>query len=170
MDHRKKDLLKGLPKIDEVMISLGEREAFAKAPRDIVKAICRTVVDELRQKIIKSGNDATDIRLPVITEVADQVMETIDGLHRYRLRKVINATGVVLHTNLGRAPLCTEALKRLMEVAGISEVSARAILAETGPTMDSFKTRVAASARRAASPSILPVSCHFCEPARMPPP
>ena len=118
MDHRKKDLLKGLPKIDEVMISLGEREAFAKAPRDIVKAICRSVVDELRQKIIKSGDDTADIRLPVITEVADQVMEIIHGLHRYRLRKVINATGVVLHTNLGRAPLCTEALNRLTEVAG----------------------------------------------------
>ena len=39
------------------------------------------------------------------------------GLRAYRLRRVINATGVILHTNLGRAPLCREALERIVEVA-----------------------------------------------------
>ena len=67
--------------------------------------------------------------------VLSSLLRTIEGLEREieaindRLRKVMSS----------REPL----LERLMEVAGISEVSARAILAETGPTMDSFKTSAA---------------------------
>ena len=40
----------------------------------------------------------------------------IDDLYRYQLKRLVNATGVILHTNLGRAPLCPEALDRILEV------------------------------------------------------
>jgi L-seryl-tRNA(Ser) seleniumtransferase len=45
-----------------------------------------------------------------------KVERLIKGLYRYNLRRIVNATGVILHTNLGRAPLCPEALQRIMEV------------------------------------------------------
>ncbi|MCX5853774.1 MAG: L-seryl-tRNA(Sec) selenium transferase [Deltaproteobacteria bacterium] len=116
MDGRKKELLKSLPKIDEVMLIIEKRGAFAETTRSIVKSACRSVVEGLRQEIMTKKN-ALDIRLPEEKQVADQVMEFIDSLHQYRLRRVVNATGVILHTNLGRAPLCAEALARIADVA-----------------------------------------------------
>ena len=117
MDGRKKELLKHLPKIDAVMLILEKKGAFAKAPRGVVKSACRSAVEELRNGIIKAEDNAAHIRLPGDDQVADQVMAIIQGFHRYHLRRVVNATGVVLHTNLGRAPLCAEALARIMDVA-----------------------------------------------------
>ncbi|HYA14182.1 MAG TPA: L-seryl-tRNA(Sec) selenium transferase, partial [Syntrophales bacterium] len=116
-DHRKTQL-RSLPKIDEVMLSLEKRDAFASTPRNIVRSVCRSVVEELRQDILKTNMNAKDIRLPKAGQVADKVKQIIEKLHQYRLRKVINATGVILHTNLGRAPLCADALQRLAEIAG----------------------------------------------------
>jgi len=116
-DHRK-TLLTSLPKIDEVMLSLEKRGVFARTPRNIVRSVCRSVVEELRQEILKTNTEVKDIRLPKAGQVADKVAQIIENLHQYRLRKVVNATGVILHTNLGRAPLCIDALQRLMEIAG----------------------------------------------------
>jgi L-seryl-tRNA(Ser) seleniumtransferase len=118
MDDHKKTLLRDLPKIDEVMLSLEKHDFFARTPRNIVKSVCRSVVEELRQEILRTNKEAKNIRLPKAVQVADKVTDIIESLHRYHLRKVVNATGVILHTNLGRAPLCTDALQRLVEIAG----------------------------------------------------
>lgn len=111
-------MLSGLPKIDELMALLEKRGIYEKAPREIVRATCRQVVGELRDAIRGTGSGKTSMRLPVAEQVADQITEIIAGLHRYRLRRVVNATGTILHTNLGRAPLCREALERIQEVGG----------------------------------------------------
>ncbi len=118
IDAHRKTLLMSLPKIDEVMLSLEKRDVFARTPRNIVRSVCRSVVEELRQEILRTNKEAKDIRLPKAGQVADKVTEMIERLHQYHLRKVVNATGVILHTNLGRAPLCTDALQRLVEIAG----------------------------------------------------
>jgi L-seryl-tRNA(Ser) seleniumtransferase len=117
MNERRKELLKSLPKIDEMMLLLEKKGVFSKAPRQIVKSVCRSVVEELRKGIMEAKKDAAGVRLPEEKRVAEQVMEIIDDLHRYRLRRVVNATGVILHTNLGRAPLCPEALARIADIA-----------------------------------------------------
>ena len=118
LDDHRMTLLKGLPKIDEIMFSLEKKGAFAGTPKYVAKSICRSVVEELRQEILNMQMDVKGKRLPSAGEVVDKVMRIIDVLHQYSLRKVVNATGVILHTNLGRAPLCADALQRLMEIAG----------------------------------------------------
>jgi L-seryl-tRNA(Ser) seleniumtransferase len=116
MDEQRKEMLKKLPKIDEIILLLEKQDIYSLAPRDIVIATCRTVVQNLRKKIM----DAKEKDLPKFSlDLASAVVEVeqlIKGLYRYSLRRVVNATGVILHTNLGRAPLCTEALQRIMEV------------------------------------------------------
>jgi len=118
MNEQVQALLRGLPKIDEILLILEKRNPDRQAPREVVRAVCREAVDELRRSIIKKEADRGKMRLPMAAEMALAVEKRFEALHRPRLRRVINATGVILHTNLGRAPLCREARDQL---AAISE-------------------------------------------------
>ncbi len=117
MDDHQKELLKNLPKIDEMMLRIEKRESLAGFPREIVKEACRSVVDDLRGRILADRGKGVPFRLPTPEKAADRAAEIVEGYRSYRLRRVINATGVILHTNLGRAPLCREAIERVVEVA-----------------------------------------------------
>jgi len=64
MDEHKKELLRNLPKIDEMMLLLEKGERFAGVPRELVKKACRLVVEELRTQIIRKEGAGTDLRLP----------------------------------------------------------------------------------------------------------
>jgi L-seryl-tRNA(Ser) seleniumtransferase len=117
MDEHKSELLKSLPKIDEMMLLLEKRAGIAGIPRELVKQACRSVVESLRDRILADKGKGGEMRLPTKDASARQAEQILEGFSRYRLRRVINATGVILHTNLGRAPLCREALERMNEVA-----------------------------------------------------
>lgn len=116
MDDKRKAMLKNLPKIDEVIGLLEKQGIYEKASREITLEICRDVVQKLRDIILT----APDKNLPTVASdaaaAARSVVEIVDDLYRYKLRRLVNATGVILHTNLGRAPLCPEALDRIAEV------------------------------------------------------
>ncbi|HEY3458814.1 MAG TPA: L-seryl-tRNA(Sec) selenium transferase [Bryobacteraceae bacterium] len=79
-----------LPSVDQV---LRELESFEGFPREIVVAEIRAVLAEMRKSGVSSG------------PLGQVVKDRLRALRTPSLRRVINATGVVLHTNLGRAPL-----------------------------------------------------------------
>lgn len=116
MDEQRKEMLKNLPKIDEIILLLEKQNIYDLAPREIVKETCRRIVQDLRDKIFNAKKKRPVESIPDVKAVAKEVEKSIKGLYRYSLRRVVNATGVILHTNLGRAPLCPEALERIMEV------------------------------------------------------
>ena len=116
MDDAKKELLKKLPKIDEVLLILEKQKIYDLAPRQLVKETCRKVVQDLREKIVTTKKLQQAKSCPDAATVAREVEASIKKLYGYRLRKLVNATGVILHTNLGRAPLCPEAIERIAEV------------------------------------------------------
>jgi L-seryl-tRNA(Ser) seleniumtransferase len=89
------DRLRTLPSVDEVLQHLAP--LLERFPRGLVVAEIRRALAEMRAEI-RAGGDTGD---PVETRVEREVAR----LARPSLRRVINATGVVLHTNLGRAPL-----------------------------------------------------------------
>ncbi|NTW16336.1 MAG: L-seryl-tRNA(Sec) selenium transferase [Syntrophaceae bacterium] len=137
IDDHKNTLLRSLPKIDEVMFLLEKSDVFLKTPRNIVRSICRSVVEELRQEILKTNSERKDLRLPSAEQVADKATRILQGLHEYRLRRVVNATGVILHTNLGRAPLCSDAVERLVAIAkGYSNLEYDLVKGERGLRYD----------------------------------
>lgn len=73
------------------------RSVPASVPRALVVEECRAVLEEMRAAI-RAG-------APALPNPQDEVKKRLERLLRPSLRRVINATGVILHTNLGRAPL-----------------------------------------------------------------
>jgi len=117
MDEDRKELLRNLPKIDEMMLRIEKREGLDGFPREIVREACRSVVEEIRGGILADRGKGAALRLPTPEQAADRAAQIVADFSAYRLRRVINATGIILHTNLGRAPLCAEAIERVLEVA-----------------------------------------------------
>jgi L-seryl-tRNA(Ser) seleniumtransferase len=91
--------LRDLPSVDELAREAGDPLAVDAA---------RTVIDRAREEI-QAGVDPGDLTARLREELADT--------RQPRLQGVLNATGVVVHTNLGRAPLAAEAIERVLEVA-----------------------------------------------------
>ena len=79
--------------------------------RELVVDLIRARLDEARSAILQGQ------RSPDVAEVVDAVTERVATRWRTWPRRVINATGVVLHTNLGRAPLSRDALSAVQEAA-----------------------------------------------------
>ncbi len=115
MDDRQRLWLQQLPKIDELMLLLEGQGVADRVPKPLLKELCRAVVEKRRQGII-AGRGGKEEPAPSLTGLAEEITGQIDRLHTRRLRRVVNATGVILHTNLGRAPLSPAARECLLEV------------------------------------------------------
>ena len=112
MDNRQL-LLRGLPKIDELL--LDEQLVFfmESTPRSVVVDAAREIIDELRREILSGEREDSPEKDELIAEICDR----ITGKKKRNLRTLINATGVVLHTNLGRSNLCRAAVESVTAVA-----------------------------------------------------
>jgi L-seryl-tRNA(Ser) seleniumtransferase len=92
------------------------RQAAARHPRNLILRSIKECLQEIRQRI--ETNDGPDISQLGADTVTLQVLERLRLLSRPNLRPVINATGIVIHTNLGRSILADRALKRFPSIAG----------------------------------------------------
>ena len=97
--------LRDLPSVDELL----RDERLASRPRELAVATARSVLDDARDEIRRGGDPG-----PIV----DAVLRELDRAQRPSLRRVLNATGVLVHTNLGRAPIADAALARVAEVGG----------------------------------------------------
>lgn len=105
--------LRKLPAVDQ-LLEEGSGSALLEAfGRGLTITAVREVLDELRQQL-KSGKRQS---VPDREDILGQVHRKLIAKTTPSLRSVINATGVILHTNLGRAPLSREALQIVMEVS-----------------------------------------------------
>ncbi|HEY4621249.1 MAG TPA: hypothetical protein VIG93_06065, partial [Gaiellaceae bacterium] len=95
--------LRDLPSVDRLLAE----ERLAGEPHELAVAAARTVLDRARDEI-RAGHDPGSM--------VDAVLEELARTRRPSLRRVLNATGVLVHTNLGRAPLAEAALARVAEV------------------------------------------------------
>lgn len=100
-----------LPSVDRVMASEAIVAATASYPRDWVVDLVREELDQARQRV-RNGSNA-----PSASDVAQAVCGQLSLMTRVTPRHVINATGVIVHTNLGRAPLSRAATEAMLRVA-----------------------------------------------------
>jgi L-seryl-tRNA(Ser) seleniumtransferase len=112
------NLYQELPSVDEVLHSSGLTELVAREGHIVVTEATRVVLANLRREI-SSGNlrDRNALQI-ALAELPGAIEKQLHGTMEFSLKPVINATGVILHTNLGRAPLAQSAIQRVAEVAG----------------------------------------------------
>lgn len=106
---RRGELLRQLPSVDELLNGDDVRELIRAAGRDLVVDVARRVLADMRAQLSNSSSPAEvplrDIQSRIAREIARELSPSLKG--------VINATGVILHTNLGRAPLSREVAAHL---------------------------------------------------------
>jgi L-seryl-tRNA(Ser) seleniumtransferase len=110
----KQELLRMLPKVDEVLKDREIEEMMEDIPREKITEAVRRVIDRRREAILTSPDEDPRSHLLGIRE---EILAEIRQASCPSLRPVINATGVVLHTNLGRASLSEKAAAHVMRVA-----------------------------------------------------
>jgi L-seryl-tRNA(Ser) seleniumtransferase len=116
-----KSLLRLIPKVDSVLDHPAVKELFKTVPELMVKDAVRREIDHARSMVL--GGKITDDFDLSLDSVAGAAAVRVMEMDRPRLRRVINATGVVIHTNLGRSPLPEEAVRQIgMAARGYSNL------------------------------------------------
>ena len=105
-------MLRQIPAVDELLGREGIRALEARAGRRLVVEATRKVLQSVRDRI-ESGR-LSEVSAGLLER---EIVTATEASAALSLRPVINAAGVILHTNLGRAPLAPEALKHLEETA-----------------------------------------------------
>jgi L-seryl-tRNA(Ser) seleniumtransferase len=109
--------LRHLPSIDALLRRESFQDLAAQIGREALRNRLREVLTQLRHELSSASNNG----LPpesLMTEIERRVHDDLARRSLSLTRRVINATGVVIHTNLGRAPLSHGALAAINEVAG----------------------------------------------------
>lgn len=102
------DPRRDLPSVNALLESAGVRSLLEQHPRRLVLEAVRNAVDAARTQ---GGAQKTE------QQWVASIASAVESLSRPSLRRLINATGVVLHTNLGRAPLAESAVEAIAQVA-----------------------------------------------------
>jgi L-seryl-tRNA(Ser) seleniumtransferase len=116
-DQRESNLYRLIPSLHELLLMPGFAALLEVHSRDSVISAAHTVLARLKQEIAEGRHSPASLESELALlhlTVAGQIAQSA----RYSLRRVINATGVVLHTNLGRAPLSASALAHIADTAG----------------------------------------------------
>jgi len=112
----KSDLYRKLPSVDELLRGSDLAHLVAREGRSPVTDAARNVLDRLRTEINAGRLDARALEAAV-QQIANAVERQLHEATSFSLRLVINATGVILHTNLGRSPLSDAAIDHIRNVA-----------------------------------------------------
>jgi L-seryl-tRNA(Ser) seleniumtransferase len=117
MDPKCATLLRQLPQVDDMLRHPALAPAVNPLPRLLAAAVVRRVLAAARRTITTEPPEALPPRLDDAALLRD-LREALIAAAKPMLRRVVNATGVVIHTNLGRSPLGEACLAPLLEVAG----------------------------------------------------
>ncbi|MBW2174273.1 MAG: L-seryl-tRNA(Sec) selenium transferase, partial [Deltaproteobacteria bacterium] len=116
MKQKQQSLLRKLPGVDHVLEVWDKKQPSEDVPRTVLVRSIRTTLDQLRTRIL-----AGDETLDETTFDDDQLMQLIsqaaDKSMEFNLKRVINATGVVVHTNLGRSLLPESVAQHVAEIS-----------------------------------------------------
>jgi L-seryl-tRNA(Ser) seleniumtransferase len=116
MNDQKQLLLRSLPGVDHILELTKADQYFETVPKTVLTHSIRDVIENLRTEILKNAHDMAEENL-----TADFILKSVKAFTRKilapNLVRTINATGVVVHTNLGRSILAEDALENIHLIA-----------------------------------------------------
>jgi L-seryl-tRNA(Ser) seleniumtransferase len=110
-------LLRMIPGVDSILEMAKADTFFDNVPKSVLVRSIRLVVENLRIIILDNQPNFTDEKL-TNSEILNKIKERVHKMMTPNLTRTINATGVVVHTNLGRSLLAEDAIENLLTIAG----------------------------------------------------
>ena len=117
MAKQNQALLQRLPSVDSLLETDELKKLAGRIPRKVIVDAVRTSIEQIRELIVAGSADkliADELGPKIIADVRGRITDAM----KPHYRRVINATGIILHTALGRAVLSEEALKQIREELG----------------------------------------------------
>ncbi|MCU0556147.1 MAG: L-seryl-tRNA(Sec) selenium transferase [Desulfobacterales bacterium] len=111
-----RNLLRMLPGVDRILAALGRITAVADVPKAVLVRCARLTLDVWRERILAGGAQAP-AQSPALEAIVEEVLGRVAQAMAHNLKRVVNASGIVVHTNLGRSPLAAAVLDNLVEIA-----------------------------------------------------
>lgn len=108
----RRDLLRALPQVEELLRTPRVTQLLEQLPRPVVVDMVRDTIDETRSDILRGSLHSVDV-----DALASSAYVRALRLEQPSLRRVVNASGVIIHTNLGRSVLAEEAVRAVTDVA-----------------------------------------------------
>ncbi len=114
----RKEILRKIPSVEEILSRKESLDLLKLYPRSALLEAIRRGLGRVREAILREEDlSRFDDQFFSMDRLFPFIQKELDLLVRPKLRRVINATGVVIHTNLGRAPLHPRALQHLVEIS-----------------------------------------------------
>ncbi len=113
----KKALFSKLPKVDEILNEGKIKGLLENYPRKSVVDSIRNQIDKIRTYIINSDKEKLMDYNIDIEQLLNKIVNQVKKDNKMGLRKVVNATGVIIHTNLGRSLISDEIKEELVDIA-----------------------------------------------------
>ncbi len=118
-DSQRSHALRLLPPVDQIV----RDERLSTLPRPLLVREARAWLDELRARVLAGALDAAAVEAAGRPDAyVPQLQQRCDSAQRARHERVFNATGIVLHTGIGRAPLAPAAIAAVVQAAGFAIV------------------------------------------------
>ena len=117
MTENKGELFRMIPAVDRLLESSGIKNISDDYPRNLILRAINEILAETRRGIEKEEITKESIAIDM-EHIIDSVKERLELLSRSSLRNVINATGVVIHTNLGRSLLAERVIEKFKDISG----------------------------------------------------
>ena len=114
-ENQAKELLRQIPGVDVILEMEALQDVLSRHPRKVVLDAIRGELEETRKRILQAPESFPGIDPDAL---ARSIELRADRLCAFTLRQVVNATGIVIHTNLGRSILAEEAAERLQTICG----------------------------------------------------
>ena len=108
------NIFRNLPSVSQLLESPQLKQLVESVNHSVVVDGVRDFLDDLREQV---SSAAEEVSIPTPNELAEKIADWLKSEEKPYLRRVINGTGIILHTGLGRAPLAQSAIKAVEEIS-----------------------------------------------------